>query len=331
MTDSFRAVVARKDDDSPQTVEIAHLEVSDLPEHDVLIDVEYSTLNYKDGLAVTGSAPICQKFPMVCGIDLAGTVAESASDAFSAGDRVLVNGFGLSERHWGGYSQKVRMKSEWLVRIPDSMTAQQAMAVGTAGYTSMLCVMALQKNGVTPEDGPVVVTGAAGGVGSVAVALLADAGYEVIASTGRASTHEYLRGLGAKEFLDREELAAKPRPIGKERFAGGVDSVGSTTLANVIAQTKYDGCVAACGLAGGMDLPSSVYPFILRNVTLAGVDSVMAPQARRQEAWDRLGRELDLAKLEEMTSVEPMSKIEELAGAILQGQTRGRVVIDVNA
>lgn len=330
MAETFRAVVADKQGDDAQTVSFKDLTLADLPDHEVLIDVEFSTLNYKDGLAVTGSAPICQKFPMVCGIDLAGTVAEPGG-GFGAGDRVLVNGFGLSERHWGGFSQKARMKPEWLVRIPDSMTAQQAMAVGTAGYTSMLCVMALQKHDVTPESGPVVVTGAAGGVGSVAVALLADAGYEVIASTGRASTHDYLRGLGAKDFLDREELAAKPRPIGKERFAGGVDTVGSSTLANVLAQTKYDGCVAACGLAGGMDLPSSVYPFILRNVTLAGIDSVMAPQARRQEAWDRLGRELDLAKLDEMTTVEPMSKIEELAGAILAGKTRGRVVIDVNA
>ena len=331
MSDSFRAVVVTKEDDAPQQVQIKELSVADLPDHDVLIDVEYSTLNYKDGLAVTGSAPICQKFPMVCGIDLAGRVVESRNPEFSPGDAVLVNGYGLSERHWGGYSQKVRMKSEWLVRIPDNMTAKDAMGIGTAGYTSMLCVMALQSNGITSDRGPIVVTGAAGGVGSVAIALLADAGYEVIASTGRAQTHDYLRALGATDFLDREELAGKPRPIGKERFGGGVDTVGSTTLANVIAQTKYDGCVAACGLAGGMDLPATVYPFILRSVTLAGVDSVMAPQARRQEAWERLGKELDLSKLADMTTTEPMSKIEELGASILRGETRGRVVIDVNA
>ncbi len=331
MSDSFKAVVATKEEDAAQQVQIQDLQVGDLPDHDVLIDVEYSTLNYKDGLAVTGSAPICQSFPMVCGIDLAGTVAESGSSELAPGDAVLVNGYGLSERHWGGYSQKARMKSEWLVRIPENMTAKDAMAIGTAGYTSMLCVMALQENGITKDRGPIVVTGAAGGVGSVAIALLADAGYEVIASTGRAETHDYLKALGATDFLDREELAGKPRPIGKERFGGGVDAVGSNTLANVLAQTKYDGCVAACGLAGGMDLPATVYPFILRNVTLAGVDSVMAPQARRQEAWDRLGRELDLSKLADMTSVEPMSNIEALAASILQGQTRGRVVIDVNA
>ena len=258
-------------------------------------------------------------------------MAESASDTFSPGDRVLVNGYGLSESHWGGYSQRARMKSEWLVPVPDAFTNQQAMAIGTAGYTAMLCVMALQRHGVTPDSGDVVVTGAAGGVGSVAVALLARAGYNVIAATGREQEHDYLRALGAADFLSRDELAAKPRPIGRERWAGAVDVVGSSTLANLIAQTRYGGCVAACGLAGGMDLPSSVYPFILRGVVLAGVDSVMAPMELRQEAWRRLAAELPADLLSEMTSVEPMSRIEELAASILAGETRGRVVIDVNA
>lgn len=330
MSETFRAVVADKQDDQ-QTVEIRELALADLPAHDVLVEVEYSTLNYKDGLALTGSAPICRSFPMVCGIDLAGTVVEAASGDFAPGDKVLVNGFGLSESHWGGFSQMARVKSEWLVPVPEPFTTRDAMAIGTAGYTAMLCLMALEAHGVAPDRGDVVVTGASGGVGSVAVALLARKGYRVLASTGRTETHDYLRGLGASEILAREELAAKPRPIGKERWAGGIDTVGSTTLANLLAQTRYDGCVAACGLAGGVDLPTSVYPFILRNVTLAGVDSVMAPLPRRREAWARLARDLPPEVLAEMTTVEPMSGILELAPRILAGQTRGRVVIDVNA
>ena len=330
MADTFKAVVADKPIDNLE-VSIRDLEIGDLPDHDVLVDVDYSTLNYKDGLAITGAAPIARLFPMVCGIDLAGTVAESSCDDFSVGDRVLVNGYGLSESHWGGYSQKARMKSDWLVQVPEAFSNQDAMAIGTAGYTSMLCVMALEANGLTPEAGDVVVTGAAGGVGSVAVALLAKLGYRVIASTGRAETHDYLKGLGAAEILDREELAAKPRPVGKERWAGAVDSVGSSTLANLIAQTRYDGCVAACGLAGGTDLPATVYPFILRNITLAGVDSVMAPIERRRQAWRRLAELLAVDVIQQMTTVEPMSSVIELAPRILAGQTRGRVVIDVNA
>lgn len=328
MSETFRAVVADKVDDK-HCVAIRDLSVSDLPEHDVLVDVEYSTLNYKDGLAVSGAAPICRSFPMVCGIDLAGTVAESASPDWSPGDRVLVNGYGLSENHWGGYSQKARLDSSWLVRVPDPFIAKDAMAIGTAGYTAMLCVIALEAHGSTPEGGDILVTGAAGGVGSVAVALLAGLGYRVIASTGRAETHDYLGELGAAEFLDREELAGKPRALGKERWAGAVDAVGSTTLANVLAQTQYGGCVAACGLAGGMDLPATVYPFIIRGVTLAGIDSVMAPMAVREEAWRRLARDLPIESLRKMTQVEPMSEIESLAKKILAGATRGRVVIDV--
>lgn len=330
MSETFRAVVADKKNDEKPTTEIRELTLDQLPDHDVLVDVEYSTLNYKDGLAVTGSAPICRSYPMVCGIDLAGVVAESSSAAFAAGDRVLVNGFGLSESHWGGYAQKARLDSEWLVRVPDAFSTREAMAIGTAGYTAMLCVMALEADGLTPDRGPIVVTGAAGGVGSVAVALLARAGYEVVASTGRPETHDYLRELGASEMIERQELAQKPRPIGKERFAGGVDTVGSTTLANVLAQCKYDGCVAACGLAGGIDLPTSVYPFILRDVTLAGVDSVMAPMEKRQIAWQRLAAELPRGVLAKVTTVEPMSDILELGNKILAGQIRGRVVIDVN-
>lgn len=330
MSDSFSAVVADQVDGKP-TAAIKTLTVDDLPDHDVLVDVEYSTLNYKDGLAVSGKGRICRSFPMVCGIDLAGTVAQSASSAFSPGDKVLVNGYGLSESHWGGYSQKARVKSDWLVKLPDAFTAQQAMAIGTAGYTAMLCVLALEKHGVTPDKGAVVVTGAAGGVGSVAVAVLAKLGYEVVASTGRPETQAYLADLGASDFIDRAELGGDAKPIGRERWAGGVDSVGSNTLANLLAQISYGGCVAACGLAGGGDLPGSVFPFILRGVTLAGVDSVMAPMAARVEAWQRLAADLPTEKLDAMTTVEPMSKISELAGAILKGATRGRVVIDVNA
>jgi putative YhdH/YhfP family quinone oxidoreductase len=330
MTDSFSAVVIDKQDDE-HIAEIRELTLEDLPDNDVLIDVEYSTLNYKDGLALTGAAPICRSFPMVGGIDLAGTVAQSSSSELAPGDRVLVNGFGLSESHWGGYSQKARMKPEWLVKVPEAFSTRDAMAIGTAGYTAMLCVLALEEHGISPDRGDVVVTGAAGGVGSVAVALLARKGYRVIASTGRAETHDYLRELGAAELIDRDELAAKPRPIGKERWAGAVDAVGSTTLANVLAQTRYGGCVAACGLAAGFDLPTSVYPFILRNVTLAGIDSVMAPLERRREAWRRLAEDLPAEALAPMTTVEAMSSVMELAPRILAGQVRGRVVVDVNA
>lgn len=330
MSDTFRAVVVDRIEDR-HSAGLRDLSMDDLPDRDTLVEVEYSTLNYKDGLAITGAAPICRSVPMVCGIDLAGRVVESASPAFAAGDRVLVNGYGLSESHWGGYAQKARLKSDWLVPVPDAFTNEQAMAIGTAGYTAMLCVMALERHGVTAESGDVVVTGAAGGVGSVAVALLAGAGYRVIAATGREQEHDYLRSLGAADFLGRDELAAKPRPIGRERWAGAVDVVGSSTLANLIAQMRYGGVVAACGLAGGFDLPASVYPFILRGVVLAGVDSVMAPMALRREAWQRLAAELPADRLAEMTSIEPMSRIEELAASILAGETRGRVVIDVNA
>jgi acrylyl-CoA reductase (NADPH) len=310
---------------------LKQLSLADLPDNDVLVEVAYSTLNYKDGLAVTGKGKIARKYPMVCGIDLAGTVVESRTPEWKPGDQVIVNGWGMSEAHWGGYSQKQRVKSEWLVRMPSAFSLKQAMAIGTAGYTAMLCVMAIERAGVMPGPREVVVTGAAGGVGSVAIALLAKLGYAVVASTGRAATHDYLRSLGAAGFIDRASLAEKGAPMQKERWAGGIDSVGSQTLASVLAQTVYGGAVAACGLAGGADLPGSVFPFILRNVSLLGVDSVMAPKAKREAAWARLARDLPPDKLDAMTTTVPMSKLPEIAGSILKGETRGRTVVDVNA
>jgi putative YhdH/YhfP family quinone oxidoreductase len=330
MGETFRAIVAEQVEGT-YTSELRELAVSELPDNDVLVDVEYSTLNYKDGLAVTGKGKICRSFPMVCGCDLAGTVAESAAPAFKPGDKVVLNGYGMSETQWGGYSQKARVKSEHLMKLPPTISTKEAMAIGTAGYTAMLCVLALERHQVEPETGQVLVTGAAGGVGSVSVALLSKLGYSVAASTGRSETQRYLAHLGASSFIDRAELAGTPRPFAKERWAGAVDSVGSNTLANVLAQTAYGGCVAACGLAAGPDLPGSVLPFILRGVTLAGIDSVMAPMKVRLEAWQRLATDLDKVKLSDMTTVEPLGKVPELARAILQGQTRGRVVIDVNA
>jgi len=329
MSDRFKAIVAEQIDGAYSS-QLKELAMSDLPDNDVLVDVEYSTLNFKDGLAVTGKGKICRSFPMVCGADLAGTVAESTAGAFKPGDKVVLNGYGLSETQWGGYSQKARVKSEQLIKLPGTLSTKEAMAIGTAGYTAMLCVLALERHQVTPVSGQALVTGAAGGVGSVSVALLSKLGYTVIASTGRSETHAYLTHLGASSFIDRAELAGNPRPFGKERWTGAVDSVGSNTLANVLSQTAYGGCVAACGLAGGPDLPGSVLPFILRGVTLAGIDSVMAPMKIRLEAWERLARDLDKSKLAEMTTVEPLGKVPELAVAILKGQTRGRVVIDVN-
>ncbi len=328
MTDKVVAVVIEKND-GKVSADIRNLTFADLPDNDVLVEIDYSSLNYKDGLAITGKAPIARRFPMVAGIDLAGVVRESRDDRFKPGDRVLVNGWGLSEKHWGGYATFGRYKGEWLIPVPDAFTNLEAMAIGTAGYTAMLCVMALEDAGITPDQGEILVTGAAGGVGSVAVSLLNRLGYKVVASTGRAETHDYLRGLGASRIIDRAELAQEGGPLQEERWAGAVDTVGSRTLANVIAQTRYGGAVAACGLAGGGDLPTTVYPFILRNVRLLGVDSVMCPAPRREAAWTRLARDLDREPLRAMTSVEPMSRIGELAEAIVGGRTRGRVVVDV--
>lgn len=329
MSDTFKALVVDNADDS-YTASIKDLSVSDLPDEPVLIDVSYSTLNYKDGLAVTGKGKIVRKFPMVCGIDLAGTVVESADSQFSAGDKVLVNGWGLSETHWGGYTQKQRVKSEFITKVPQQFSLQDTMAIGTAGYTAMLCVLALEDAGVQPDQGDIVVTGAAGGVGSVAIALLAKLGYRVVASSGRAAEADYLTSLGAAEVIGRDVLDRDARPMEKGRWAGGVDSVGSKTLATMLAETKEEGAVAACGLAGGTDLPTTVMPFILRGVKLLGVNSVTCPSARRDQAWARLAQDLDMEKLQAMTTVEPMSRLPVLADDILKGQVRGRVVVDVN-
>ena len=329
MSDTFQALVVDNADDA-YTASIKDLTVSDLPDEPVLIDVAYSTLNYKDGLAVTGKGKIVRNFPMVCGIDLAGTVAESSDSAFKAGDKVLVNGWGLSETHWGGYAQRQRVKPEFITRVPEAFSLQDTMAIGTAGYTAMLCVLALEDAGVQPDQGDVVVTGAAGGVGSVAVALLAKLGYRVVASSGRTSETDYLTSLGAADVIGREVLDRDARPLEKGKWAGGVDSVGSKTLATLLAETKEEGAVAACGLAGGTDLPTSVMPFILRGVKLLGVNSVTCPAARRDQAWSRLAQDLDLDKLKAMTTVEPLPRVPDLAEGILKGQVRGRVVIDVN-
>ena len=329
MTERFNAVVAEQTDDKPG-VGIKELGLDDLPDEDVLVEIAYSSLNFKDGLAVTGKAPICRRLPMVCGIDLAGTVVESSATGFAAGDQVVVNGWGLSEKHWGGYSKYQRLKPEWLVPLPEGLSVQQAMAIGTAGYTAMLCVMALQDGGVEPGGREVVVTGASGGVGSVAVCLLSSLGYQVVASTGSVEHAAYLESLGASRVIPRDELSRPAKPLEKEIWAGAVDSVGSQTLATVLAQTQYGGTVAACGLAGGSDLPTTVMPFILRGVRLIGVDSVMAPKSLRERAWDRLAGDLDLDKLAALTTVEPMSDIKKLAEQIVSGQTRGRIVIDVN-
>jgi len=329
MSDTFRALVI-EDQDGKQRAVFKDLTVDDLPDEDVLVEISHSTLNYKDGLAVSGKG-IARRLPMVGGIDLAGTVLESASDEFKPGDKVIVNGFGLSELHWGGYSQKQKLRSDWLIKLPDTFTGEEAMAIGTAGYTSMLCVLALEKAGVTPDKGEVLVTGAAGGVGSFAIALLAKLGYTVVASSGREETHDYLKKLGASSVISREETMGKGRPFDKERWAGAIDSVGSKILASVIAQMNYGGAVAAVGLAGGTDLPTSVLPFILRGVSLIGVDSVMASKAVRKEAWDRLATDLDKSLFADMITVEPMSNLPTLAEQIVKGQIKGRVVIDVNA
>jgi acrylyl-CoA reductase (NADPH) len=329
MADSFTAVVIEDDAGKARTT-FKQLTLADLPDHDVLVEVEFSTLNYKDGLVLSGNRnKVARKLPLVAGIDLAGTVVESRSAAWRAGDKVVVNGFGLSETQYGGYARYARVKPEWLVRLPAAFSPEQAMAIGTAGYTSALCVDALVDFGLTKGAGEVLVTGAAGGVGSVAVALLTAAGFDVVASTGRPETHEYLSALGARSFVDRASLQEKGPPLQKERWAGAVDVVAGVTLANVLAQTKYGGGVAACGLTAGADLPATVLPHILRSVALLGVDSVMAPIAKRERAWQRLARDLPVKKLADITRVEPMSKLVELAGSILAGKVRGRVVVDV--
>lgn len=312
--------------------QLTELDDKDLPDGDVTVDVAYSSLNYKDGLAVTGRGRIVRRPPLVCGIDLAGTVAESASPDWSPGDEVVVTGWGLSETYPGGYTERQRVRSEWLVARPPGLTLAQTMAVGTAGLTAMLCVLALEDAGLSAGDGEVVVTGAGGGVGSVAVALLAHLGHRVVAATGRPALHEYLRGLGAADFVTRDELARPAeRPLESTRWAGAVDTVGSTTLASVLRQAAYGAPVTACGLAGGDDLPVTVLPFILRGVRLLGVDSVQCPTPRREQAWARLAADLDPDLLDRMTTVEPLTAVPRLAEEILAGRTQGRVVVDVRA
>lgn len=311
------------------TAALVQFDEADLMEGDVTVRVEWSTLNYKDGLALTGKSPVVRRFPMIAGIDFAGTVESSSHPNWKPGDKVIGNGWGMGETHLGAYAEKVRIKGDWLVRLPDGMSARDAMAIGTAGYTAMLSVLALEKHGLKPADGPVVVTGAAGGVGSVAIAVLSKLGYHVIASTGRLSEENYLKHLGAAEIIDRNELSVPGKPLAKERWAGGIDSVGSTTLANLLAMTKYRGAIAACGLAGGMDLPSSVAPFILRGVCLFGIDSVMCPIELREQAWARLSGDLDAAKLAEITQEIALDQVINSGAKLLAGQVRGRTVVKI--
>jgi acrylyl-CoA reductase (NADPH) len=325
---TFRAIRIDKAEKGT-TVSLTQFDEAELMEGDVTIRVEWSTLNYKDGLAVTGEAPVVRRFPMIAGIDLAGTVEQSSHPQWKAGDKVICNGWGMGETHLGAYAEKARVKGDWLVRLPEGMSARDAMAIGTAGYTAMLSVLALEKHGLTPKDGPIVVTGAAGGVGSVATAVLSKLGYHVIASTGRVSEAPYLKSLGAAEVIDRAELSGPAKPLAKERWAGGIDSVGSTTLANLLSMTKYRGAVAACGLAAGMDLPSSVAPFILRGVCLLGIDSVMCPIELRKTAWSRLAGDLDRTKLAEITHEIGLDGVIDAGAKILAGQVRGRIVVKI--
>jgi acrylyl-CoA reductase (NADPH) len=311
------------------TAALAQFDEAELMDGDVTVRVEWSALNYKDGLAVTGRAPVVRRFPMIAGIDLAGTVEQSSHPQWKPGDKVICTGWGMGETHLGAYAEKARVKGDWLVRVPESMSTRDAMAIGTAGFTAMLAVLALEKHGLTPKHGPVVVSGAAGGVGSVTTAMLSKLGYHVIASTGRMSETGYLKSLGAAEVIDRNELSASAKPLARERWAGGIDSVGSTTLANILSMTKYGGAIAACGLAAGMDLPSSVAPFILRAVCLLGIDSVMCPIELRKTAWSRLATDLDRTKLTEITHEIGLDQVIDAGSKILAGQVRGRIVVKI--
>lgn len=325
---TFKAIRIDKADKGT-TAALTQFDEAELMDGDVAVRVEWSTLNYKDGLALTGKAPVVRRFPMIAGIDFAGTVEASSHPQWKAGDKVVCTGWGMGETHLGAYAEKARVKGDWLVALPQGLSARDAMAIGTAGFTAMLSVLALEKHGVSPKSGPVVVTGAAGGVGSVATAVLSKLGYHVIASTGRASEADYLKGLGAAEVIDRNELSAPAKPLARERWAGGVDSVGSTTLANLLSMTKYGGAIAACGLAAGMDLPSSVAPFILRGVCLLGIDSVMCPIDPRKAAWQRLASDLDRSKLSEIATEIPLAEVREWGSKILAGQVRGRIVVKI--
>lgn len=328
MPGTFRAIQINKTDDK-QTAALVELSDADLMEGDVTVDISHSTLNYKDGLALTAKAPIIRKFPLTPGIDFAGTVSKSENPDYQAGDAVILNGWGVGEGHSGGFAERARVKGEWLVKMPAGMTAAHAMAIGTAGYTSMLSVMALEDGGITPASGEILVTGAAGGVGSVAIAILSKLGYSVTASTGRVSEEDFLKGLGASAIVDREEFNTTPKPLARSRWAGCVDAVGSTTLANVLSQMNYGGTVVACGLAQGMDLPASVAPFILRGVRLQGIDSVMCPRPRREQAWARLVQDLDMAKLDSLTTHIKLDEVIAAAADIMSGKVRGRIVVDI--
>jgi acrylyl-CoA reductase (NADPH) len=325
----FDAILIERDP-PPYRAALKKLDESQLPAGDVTVRVEYSTLNYKDALAITGKGPVVRQFPMVPGIDFAGTVEHSGNASYTSGDKVVLNGWGVGETHWGGLAQVARVKADWLIPLPGALTARQTMAVGTAGYTAMLCVMALERHGVTPGDGEILVTGATGGVGSVAVALLSKLGFRVAAMTGRPAESDFLKQLGAAEIVDRTAYAGAGKPLAKERWAGAIDVVGSHTLANVCASMRYGGVVAACGLAGGMDFPATVAPFILRGVTLAGIDSVMRPRADRVEAWRRLSRDLEMKTLELLVEEISLAQAIERAGLFLEGRVRGRIVVDVN-
>jgi acrylyl-CoA reductase (NADPH) len=316
-------------DPPPYRASLKKIDESQLPAGDVTVRVEYSTLNYKDALAITGKGPVVRQFPMVPGIDFAGTVEHSSNPSYKSGDKVLLNGWGVGESHWGGLSQLARIKADWLIPLPAALTARQAMAVGTAGYTAMLSVMALERHGIRPGDGEILVTGAAGGVGSIAVALLSQLGFRVAAMTGRPAESEFLKQLGAAEILDRAAFAGAGKPLAKERWAGAIDVVGSHTLANVCASLRYGGLVAACGLAGGMDFPATVAPFILRGITLAGIDSVMRPRPDRVEAWRRLSKDLDVKKLELLAEEISLSEALDRAGPLIEGRVRGRIIVDV--
>ena len=329
MQEPFKAILITRDDDKVQSVETREIGLGELMDGDVVVEVEATTVNYKDGLAITGRAPVVRKWPMVPGIDCAGTVVQSDHDGYKQGDQVILNGWGVGETHTGAYARYARLNGDWLIHRPSGLSALDAMAIGTAGYTSMLSVMALERYGIAPSSGPIVVTGANGGVGSVAISILSKLGYEVIASTGRPDEAEFLKSLGATEIIDRSELSEPGRPLGKERWAGGIDSVGSHTLANVLSMTRYGGAVTACGLAQGADLPATVMPFILRGVALLGVDSVMAPKQRREEAWSRLTQDLDLAKLHALSKTIGFDDIIDTAKALIDGKVRGRVVVDM--
>jgi acrylyl-CoA reductase (NADPH) len=324
----FRAIVANKTD-TGQKIELTDFDENDLMDGDVTVAVEHSTVNYKDGLALTGKGPIIRKFPLIPGIDFAGTVTASSHKDFKPGDKAVLNGWGVGESHHGGYAERARVPGDWLVALPKNMTAAQAMAIGTAGYTAMLCIMALEEHEVAPDSGEVVVTGAAGGVGSIAIAILAKLGYRAVASTGRLAEEPFLRDLGAASVIDRNEFNTPPKPLMKTRWAGAVDSVGSVTLANILAQTNPEGTVTACGLAQGMDLPTSVAPFILRGVKLIGINSVTCPKARRLEAWARLASDLDMAKLASLTTHVKLEDVPRIGAEIVEGKVRGRVVVDL--